>query len=293
LAGEDIEILNSAKQYHQRLISLIEQAKSRIYITVLYLQDDEAGREVLSALHKASLANPSLEVNVLVDFHRAQRGLIGAAKSEGNAALYCNELEKYQSNVKIYGVPVKGKELFGVLHLKGIVIDDTLLYSGASINDVYMNVGEKYRLDRYFILQQPGLADSFCDFTNDFLLSSEAVPRIDTRPVTTYNDIKAPQRQLMKELKKGRYNIEANNTYSTLNVRPFLGFGRRTNKLNRLIKTLFDTTENELLLYTPYFNFPAPLLRSLRRLLKQNKEVTIVVGDKTANDFYISPEQPF
>ena len=54
LAGEDIEILNSAKQYHQRLISLIEQAKSRIYITVLYLQDDEAGREVLSALHKAS-----------------------------------------------------------------------------------------------------------------------------------------------------------------------------------------------------------------------------------------------
>ena len=293
LAGEDIEILNSAKQYHQRLISLIEQAKSRIYITVLYLQDDEAGREVLSALHKASLANPSLEVNVLVDFHRAQRGLIGAAKSEGNAALYCNELEKYQSNVKIYGVPVKGKELFGVLHLKGIVIDDTLLYSGASINNVYMNVGEKYRLDRYFILQQPGLADSFCDFTNDFLLSSEAVPRIDTRPVTTYNDIKAPQRQLMKELKKGRYNIEANNTYSTLNVRPFLGFGRRTNKLNRLIKTLFDTTENELLLYTPYFNFPAPLLRSLRRLLKQDKEVTIVVGDKTANDFYISPEQPF
>ena len=293
LADKDVEILNSAKQYHERLLSLIESAKYRIYITALYLQDDEAGREVLSALHKASIANPTLEINVLVDFHRAQRGLIGAEKSEGNAALYCDELEKHQSNVKVFGVPVKGKELFGVLHLKGIVIDDILLYSGASINNVYMNVGEKYRLDRYFIIQQPGLADSFCNFTNDFLLSSKAVPRIDRRPIPKYSEIKVPQRQLMKELRKGRYNIESTNTDSPLNVRPFLGFGRRANKLNRLIKTLFDTTEKELLLYTPYFNFPAPLLRSLRRLLKQGKEVTIVVGDKTANDFYISPEQPF
>lgn len=293
LVDKDVEILNSAKQYHERLLSLIENAESRIYITALYLQDDDAGREILSALHKASLAKPSIEISVLVDFHRAQRGLIGAAKSEGNAALYCDELEKHHSNVKVFGVPVKGKELFGVLHLKGIVIDDALLYSGASINNVYMNVGEKYRLDRYFILQQPGLADSFCNFTNDFLLSSEAVPRIDSRPIPKYNEIKVAQRQLMKDLRKGRYNIQSNNIDSTLNVRPFLGFGRRANKLNRLIKTLFDTTEKELLLYTPYFNFPAPLLRSLRRLLKQGKEVSIVVGDKTANDFYISPEQPF
>ncbi|ALO42001.1 CDP-diacylglycerol--serine O-phosphatidyltransferase [Pseudoalteromonas phenolica] len=293
LASEGVEILSSAKQYHQRLISLIQHAKSRIYITALYLQDDDAGREVLAALHQASLSNPELEVNVLVDFHRAQRGLIGAAKSEGNAALYCDELDNHQSNVKIFGVPVKGKELFGVLHLKGIVIDDALLYSGASINNVYMNVGDKYRLDRYFILQQPGLADSFCNFTNDFLLSSDAVPRIDIRPIPKYNSIKVAQRQLMKELRKGRYNIESANSDTSLNVRPFLGFGRRANKLNRLIKTLFDTTENELLLYTPYFNFPAPLLRSLRRLLKQGKQVTIVVGDKTANDFYIPPEQPF
>lgn len=293
LEDKDVEILNSAKQYHERLLSLIESAKSRIYITALYLQDDDAGREVLSALHKASIANPSLDINVLVDFHRAQRGLIGAAKSEGNAALYCDELEKHHSNVKVFGVPVKGKELFGVLHLKGIVIDDELLYSGASINNVYMNVGEKYRLDRYFILKQSGLADSFCRFTDDYLLSSDAVPRIDIRPIPKYNEIKVAQRQLMKELRSGRYDITSDNSDTDLNVRPFLGFGRRANKLNRLIKTLFDTTEKELLLYTPYFNFPAPLLRSLRRLLKQGKEITIVVGDKTANDFYIPPEQPF
>ena len=79
----------------------------------MYLQDDEAGREILEALHRVSLANPALEVKVLVDFHRAQRGLIGADKSDGNASLYCDDLEKFKSNVQVYGVPVKAKELFG------------------------------------------------------------------------------------------------------------------------------------------------------------------------------------
>jgi len=293
LADSDVAILNSAKAYREELLSLIRSAQERIYITALYLQDDDAGREILGALHEASILKPNLTINILVDFHRAQRGLIGQTKSEGNAALYCDELDKFKSNVKIFGVPVKGKELFGVLHLKGIVIDDIVLYSGASINNVYLNVGDRYRLDRYFILRQKRLADSFCKFTEEFLLSSKAVPRIDCRPIPRYNEIKVSQRQLMRELKRARYDISTDLSSSELNVRPFLGFGRRANKLNRLIKTLFDTTKKDLLLYTPYFNFPAPLLRSLRRLLREGKEVTIIVGDKTANDFYIPPEQAF
>jgi CDP-diacylglycerol--serine O-phosphatidyltransferase len=272
---------------------LIRNAKRRIVMTALYLQDDEAGREVLDALHQASLSNPQLQVVVLVDFHRAQRGLIGQAQSEGNAKLYCDALAKFGSNVQIYGVPVKAKELFGVLHIKGFVIDDTLLYSGASLNNVYLQHETRYRLDRYFLVNQPELCDAVCRFTEKYLSSSEAVPRLDSRPLPKFQDIKAAQRQLMKTLKSAQYDSAKTQTTSSLNVRAFLGFGRRGNMLNRVIKHLFDTTERELVLYTPYFNFPAPLLRSLRRLLKQGKQVTIVVGDKTANDFYISPEEQF
>lgn len=59
--------------------------------------------------------------------------------------------------VDIYGVPVQNRELFGVLHLKGIVIDDTVLYSGASFNDVYLNRHGRYRLDRYHSLKDRDL----------------------------------------------------------------------------------------------------------------------------------------
>lgn len=293
LEASSCKVLTDAKHYHSELLSLIGKAKKRIYIAALYLQDDTAGQGVLSALHNASLSNPDLEIKILVDFHRAQRGLIGEAKSEGNARLYCDYLEQFNSNVEVYGVPVKAKELFGVLHLKGFVIDDTVLYSGASINDVYLHQEERYRLDRYFLLDNAKLANSFTAFIEKHLLNSEAVPRIDRRPLKPFSEIKLAQKKLMRSLKKANYDMSGANESNALNVRAFLGFGRRTNKLNRLIKTLFDTTEQELILYTPYFNFPAPLLRSLRRLLKQGKSITIVVGDKTANDFYISPDKPF
>ena len=293
LTSKDVNVLTNAQQYRTQLLTLIASAQTRIYITALYLQDDEAGREVLEALHQASLAKPELEIKVLVDFHRAQRGLIGAAKSDGNASLYCDYQQKFQSNVQIYGVPVKAKELFGVLHLKGFVTDDTLLYSGASLNNVYLQHTERYRLDRYFLVEQASLCNAIVSFIEEQLLSSEAVPRIDTRPLTQFNDIKLAQKQLMRSLKQARYSHAPYENDQPLGVRLFLGLGRRNNELNRVIKSLFDTTEKELVLYTPYFNFPAPLMRSLRRLLKQGKDVTIVVGDKTANDFYLPPSEPF
>ena len=219
LTSKDVNVLTNAKQYHTQLLDLIANAQTRIYITALYLQDDEAGREILQALHLASLAKPDLDVKVLVDFHRAQRGLIGAEKSEGNASLYCDYQQQYQSNVQVYGVPVKGKELFGVLHLKGFVIDDTLLYSGASLNNVYLQYDERYRLDRYFLVTQSALCNSVVDFIEQQLLSSEAVPRIDIRPLTKFNDIKLEQKQLTRTLKQANYAHAVNDNEYPLGVR--------------------------------------------------------------------------
>jgi len=293
LESEQISILLDAASYRAKLLSLIKSAQQRIVITALYLQDDEAGREILAALHAASNANPNLRVDVLVDYHRAQRGLIGEAESEGNAGLYYQELQSHQNNVRIFGVPVKGKEVFGVLHLKGMVIDDTVLYSGASLNNVYLQYESRYRLDRYFTINNPSLANAFLKFIDDELISSQAVIRLDQRPIKKLAQCKSDHRALMKSLKRAKYPSSNTAQSGTIDSFLFLGFGRRGNMLNRAIKNLFELGEKELILYTPYFNFPAPLLRVLRKKLKQGLKVSIVVGDKTANDFYISPDKPF
>ncbi|MDQ7050700.1 MAG: phospholipase D-like domain-containing protein [Enterobacterales bacterium] len=162
--ADDIQILSKASEYRENLLSLIKNAKQRIYITALYLQDDEAGQQVLQALYEAKQNNPKLDVKVFVDFLRAQRGLMGHAKSVGNVRLYREMNDKFQHPIDILGVPVKSKEFLGVLHLKGFVIDDTLLYSGASLNNVYLQQHKKYRCDRYHLIHSKQLSHSFVTF---------------------------------------------------------------------------------------------------------------------------------
>ena len=84
----NVETLASPAAFRSTLIEHIAQARQRILISALYLQDDDGGREVLTALYSAKKQCPQLTVAVFVDWHRAQRGLIGKARSAGNAAFY-------------------------------------------------------------------------------------------------------------------------------------------------------------------------------------------------------------
>ena len=163
---DDLLILPNTRDYQSKIFELIASAKSRIYITALYLQDDAAGAAVLTALYEAKKKNPQLDVKVFVDFLRAQRGLIGHKKSMGNIRLYQELNGLYQHPIEIYGVPVKSREFLGVLHLKGLVFDDTVLYSGASINDIYLHYADRYRADRYLVINSADLAGSFVQYLN-------------------------------------------------------------------------------------------------------------------------------
>ncbi|HCW48411.1 MAG TPA: CDP-diacylglycerol--serine O-phosphatidyltransferase, partial [Erwiniaceae bacterium] len=146
----DVTTLYSPSEFRATLLEKIASATQRICIVALYLENDDAGRAVLSALYAAKRARPALDVSVLVDWHRAQRGRIGDAKGVTNADWYC-EMASQNPDIAIpvYGIPVNTREALGVLHLKGFIIDDTLLYSGASLNDVYLHQHDKYRYDRY------------------------------------------------------------------------------------------------------------------------------------------------
>ncbi|WNC72750.1 CDP-diacylglycerol--serine O-phosphatidyltransferase [Thalassotalea psychrophila] len=292
--ADDFEIINSAKQFRTELLNLINTATTRIYITALYLQDDEAGREVLHALFAAKQKNPDLDVCVFVDFHRAQRGLIGAEKSLGNRQLYLDLTEQYEHDINIYGVAVKRREFLGVLHLKGFVFDDMLLFSGASINDIYLNVGNKYRCDRYHKLHNSNLADSFVSFLKTNFVRNGCAPKLNQDVVPDKKQIKPLISRLKASIKRTPYKVEgAATAKADLFVAPMVGLGARGNQLNITARRVFKAASQSLVVFTPYFNFPKSLSADLRRALKRGVEVTIVVGDKKANDFYISEPDKF
>lgn len=290
----DINILESAKSYLSALLEYISSAENRIYITALYLQDDDAGRIILDALYQAKQRRPKLNINIFVDAHRAQRGLIGEKQQLGNRALYLKLAQQYGDTIKIYGVAVKNKELFGVLHLKGMVFDDHVLYTGASINDVYCHQHDKYRLDRYYILKSKSLADSFCQYLNTVFVDSELAPQLN---VDFYPDLptrKSLVQKLRKLLSSTQYKTKQ---YRPLNcdltVKPLVGFGARNNQLNKHIRKTVQHSVNKVVIFTPYFNMPKVLVRDLAKALRRGVNVEITVGDKTANDFFIEDQDKF
>lgn len=300
ISNTDIEIFSTAKQYKQQLLSLIAKAHRRIYITALYLQDDEAGREILNALYKAKDLKPELEINIFVDFHRGQRGLIGEKESLGNRALYLDLAAQYSQKVSIYGIAVKRKELFGVLHLKGMVFDDELFYTGASINDIYMHQATRYRLDRYYQIHSPSLTNSFCRYLRNTFIDSNLAPLLNEQDLPSPVDQKRNILALKLLLKKSSYPVDlANNDQKSgvidnpISITPLVGFGRRKNNLNKVIRKTIKNTEKKLLIFTPYFNLPPVLAKDVVNALKRGVNITLVVGDKTANDFYITDESAF
>lgn len=297
----DIQVFCSPDQYKQQLLLLIANAHTRIYITALYLQDDDAGKDILHALYQAKVNHPSLDIKVFVDFHRAQRGLIGEKNSLGNRALYLALENQYEVSIDIHGVAVKSKEVFGVLHLKGMVFDEQVFYTGASINDIYCNQHGRYRLDRYYQIKSVVLADSFCDYLTTNFLDTGLAPRLNGGELPDKAQQKHIIQQVKMLVKKVSYllrqrNLLANKNNSqedNITITPLVGCGARGNQLNKAIRKVVQRTQTELLILTPYFNLPKSLARDVNKALKRGVKVTLIIGDKTANDFYIPPEKPF
>ena len=185
----------------------IAAATRRIYIAALYLQDDDAGREIVDALLTAKARAPQLDICVLVDVHRARRGLIGDKACEGNAAWYRDIDRQHPGKVRFYGIAVKRKELFGVLHLKGMIFDETILYTGASINNVYLHQGDQYRYDRYCVITNAVLADAMVAFLDKQLINSDAVTCLDAHFKALPADFNRRVLQQQKRLAKAHYEL--------------------------------------------------------------------------------------
>lgn len=292
-AIDDIQTLYCPKIFRSTLLALIAQATQRIYLIALYFEQDEAGQSILAALYQAKKQRPELKICLLVDWHRAQRGRIGDVAVNTNADWYCQMAEKNAGTaVPIYGVAVNTREALGVLHLKGSIIDDSVIYSGASINDVYLYQHDKYRYDRYQLIKNPALAAVMLAYIEQQVLNTGAVQRLDRRDRPKNSDIKSETRQFRLKLRDVGYQFANDANNEELAVTPLVGLGKK-NPLNNAIHALMCSTEQHLIICTPYFNLPTLLMRNITYLLRKGKQVEIIVGDKTANDFYIPENQPF
>ncbi|OHY63844.1 phosphatidylserine synthase [Pluralibacter gergoviae] len=290
---DDVEFFYAPADFRETLLAKIAGATQRICIIALYLEQDDGGRDVLQAIYDAKRQHPALDVRILVDWHRAQRGRIGAAASNTNADWYCRmAAENPGVDVPVYGVPINTREALGVLHYKSFIIDDAVLYSGASLNDVYLHRHDKYRYDRYQWIRNAQMADIMFNWVDENLVQGRGVNRLDNCERPKSPEIKNDIRLYRQELRDTGYHFHGDADNDCLAVTPLVGLGK-SSQLNKTIFHLMPCAEQKLTICTPYFNLPAVLVRNIIHLLRQGKQVEIIVGDKTANDFYIPEDQPF
>ncbi|UAJ65381.1 CDP-diacylglycerol--serine O-phosphatidyltransferase [Candidatus Schneideria nysicola] len=292
---EDIHTLYNPDAFFYTLLQSIKNAKKRIYLVILFLEKDKGGYKILNALYQAKRYNPILETVVLVDWYRAQRGRIGSNSIYTNADWYYQMAQHYPDiDVPIYGVPINIHEALGVLHLKGCIIDDTIIYSGASLNNVYLHQSEKYRSDRYQIIHNPLLAEVFLNYIHRQLLIMPPVVQINSLIVNKKKNTKNKNkiRLFRQSLRYANYIFKNSANDDELAITPLVGLGKKS-LLNQTIHHLICSTKKKLIICTPYFNMPMLLIRDFIALLKREKKIEVIIGDKIANDFYIPEDQPF
>ncbi|UDG81254.1 CDP-diacylglycerol--serine O-phosphatidyltransferase [Candidatus Profftia lariciata] len=291
--ARNLQTLFFPNDFRTTLIKTILHASRRIYITALYLENDDGGQDILNALYFAKKQRPNLEIYVLVDWHRAQRGLIGAHTNNINADWYCSISDQYSDiSVPIYGVPIHVREAFGVFHFKGFIIDEIVLYSGASLNNTYLHRHDEYRYDRYHVIHNSNLANTMSMYIQNTLLTNNLAHRLDHNKRPKSAEIRHKIRKLRYNLRYCSYDVASLASNNELAVTPLVGLGKHS-ILNKTIHHLMCSVEVKMILCTPYFNMPSLLISNIIKLLRQHKQIEIIVGDKKANDFYIPEEKPF
>jgi CDP-diacylglycerol--serine O-phosphatidyltransferase len=126
------------------------------------------------------------------------------------------------------------------------------------------------------------------------LLGSDAVQRLDVAELPPTRSLQAAIRTLRQDLQHASYEVAAQVLGpADVAVTPLLGFGRTDNALNEVLLALLRDAREQVIVLTPYFNLPRAVRVVLGQLLRRGCRIDIMVGDKTASDFYMPPDQPF
>lgn len=289
---EYFQILHDPKRFNDVLLNSIYKAQNHIYLVALYLENDQGGKTIIDAILYTKKIHPNIKIKIVVDWYRAQRNRIGESKyGDTNLNWYKEILQKNpHTDIAIYRIPINISEALGVLHLKGFIIDDTILYSGANINNEYLHTHNKYRRDRYHVIKNKYLSNIMLQYINKELLNSNVVDKLGFKPYSKkIIKYKNSIRLFRKKLRSVQYDYKGNANYNEFSITPLVGLGKNS-ILNKTIYHLISSVKNKIILCTPYFNVPNFLICNLIYLLRSGKNIEIIVGDKTANDFY-NPKQ--
>ncbi|KAL8805124.1 MAG: hypothetical protein Q9200_005551, partial [Gallowayella weberi] len=152
--ADQIEVLEGPKEFYETLKHKIRNAKTRIYLSTLYI--GKAEHELVSTIQDALTRAPELKVSILTDALRGTR----EDPEPSCASLLATLLVDFPDRVEIRMyhtpnltglrkrlIPKRINEGWGLQHIKLYGIDDEVILSGANLSsDYFTNRQDRYHL---------------------------------------------------------------------------------------------------------------------------------------------------
>ncbi|VTZ68067.1 phosphatidylglycerophosphate synthase, putative [Plasmodium chabaudi chabaudi] len=166
-----ITVLQTPEEFFKTLKTLVKNSRERIVISSLYIGTGELEKEFVdNIIDNKNIKD--IQVDILLD---KQRGTRPEGKQKETSISILSKLFKYGNNINIslfhnpllgamlYNIlPHRANEALGVMHMKIYMGDDTLIMSGANLNNSYLT----NRKDRYFLIENKLLANSIYKIVN-------------------------------------------------------------------------------------------------------------------------------
>ncbi|KAL8669714.1 MAG: hypothetical protein Q9168_005713, partial [Polycauliona sp. 1 TL-2023] len=162
--ADEIEVLQGPKEFYESLKLKIRNAKTRIYLSTLYIGKTE--HELVSTIQEALSKSPKLKVSILTDALRGTR----EDPDPSCASLLASLVVDYpdQVEIRMYHtpnltglrkrlIPKRINEGWGLQHIKLYGIDDEVILSGANLSSDYFT----NRQDRYHVFSSKRITDYF------------------------------------------------------------------------------------------------------------------------------------
>lgn len=252
----NIDFLYSPEEFYTRLLSLCGSAKTRISMATLYIGNSDMERLLLS-----KIARTGCPTTILLD------GLRGNRK-EGDKPSSVELVRKLVPHAKLEEfvtprfrgpykfLPNRIREIVGTQHMKLVVVDDTVLITGANLSDIYFT----NRQDRYTVVSDRNLADQL-----DFLIRNR---RTETDEFVSEN-IASDHVELSYGIQRGF---------------DFPDQGQRDSVLASLLEQHVDDRETVLTLSSPYLNLSPDVLELISRF----RQVRVITNSIETNAFFNS-----
>lgn len=283
ISADNVEFIETPKDFYQNLKDGILNAKERIVISSLYLGTGDLEKVLIESLDK-SLEKKDLKVTILLDYLRGTRGNPNSSK------MFEKLVEKYPKNINVYFyqtpnytwfkkmvLPERANEIIGLQHIKTYIFDDNVIMSGANLSDWYF----VDRQDRYILFKnEKEVTDYYNNVIEAISTFSFHQKKDGLFPPKFEGDFETFANETLKKL---IYPLKENNKKSDTWIVPSLQMGQLGIRHDEdVTEHLLKTSETKIEMCSAYFNFP----KKYQDLVLNRNNTDIITASPHANGFF-------